>query len=90
MDKLLPIVPGCLCLVTKGPYMGAQPTAIRYAGESPNNVEPYSDCWEVTPPGSDDSCDWYASASILMRIDGHQPDERDITEKEKENENALL
>ena len=90
MDKLLPIVPGCLCLVTRGFHAGQTTKAVKYLGEFDNFTD--KDIWEIdvcvrishtNRPGTMEP---YMTESFLMRIDGHQPDEQDVTAKERGND----
>lgn len=88
MSDLLPIVPGCLCIVIGAcdpKYLGLQVTAIEL-DERPYDA---SHIWwtvELPERSYSESGYWQAPETTLMRIDGHQPDEQDITEKEKERE----
>ena len=85
------IVPGCMCIVIRGPETGRVITAIRYMGHEVEDC-PEKDIWEV-----DQELVWhareegeeiklyYCPQDAMMRIDDDEPEE-EITETETNGE----
>lgn len=78
--NLKPIEPGCRCVVTaKCEYLGQECTAIEFRAskiDSETGVE-YKNVWSTDLKPIPPATIIWAPEWMLMRIDGHEPDEED-------------